>query len=275
MQELIAFIEAPALEAKRRMVEELPALLSHEADDWLAQLATAQDDEEMQRVIEAHRALLARCRAVGIAAAFEEIGEIAAQSQELTFETLLNEVCDEVVALLIEGDAVQRAELADYLTDLAGQPLPIQGAGGFARLLAAWLRGEAPPDGVAALPEPFRVAYEAMAETVAEAEGDWDEGEEDEVLHLLAIVAALLTQGTTAEQAQMAEHLAPMQAEAAEQDAALATFLGYLMVALRGEPVGDESLEAPYAELWAVLQEAMAQSETMDDENEMGTGGGE
>lgn len=266
MQELIAFIETPALGEKRRMVEAQSAFLSDEADAWLVQLAAAQPDEGVRQVVEAHRALLARCREVGIGAAFEEVGESTAQTQEAAFEQLLNELCDEVVTLLIEGDAAQRADLADSLTVLAAQPLPIEGAETFAALLAAWLRGEPTDDAAAALPSPFREAYEQMADAIAEAEEE-EAGEEDEVLSLLAVVAALLTQGTATERTQMATHLEGMQAEAAEEDGALATFVGCLRAALRGEPAASENLEAPYTDLWSILQQAVAEeAETGEDE---------
>ena len=56
-------------------MEENPALLSEEADALIGRLiegARAQGDENAVRVLEEHRALLARCREAGIPGAFAE-----------------------------------------------------------------------------------------------------------------------------------------------------------------------------------------------------------
>ncbi|HOG46208.1 MAG TPA: tetratricopeptide repeat protein, partial [Anaerolineae bacterium] len=69
-----AFIDAPNWLASRRIAEEHPELLTDEADEALqALLAIAQVlDADATKVLEEHRALLQRCREVGIRAAFAE-----------------------------------------------------------------------------------------------------------------------------------------------------------------------------------------------------------
>lgn len=70
---LLAFLEASAWTAARDIVETLPALLSLEADLWLMQygasLARAGNHRAVT-VVEMRRWLLARCRAIGVGAAF-------------------------------------------------------------------------------------------------------------------------------------------------------------------------------------------------------------
>ncbi|MGH8929192.1 MAG: hypothetical protein ACRDZO_00770 [Egibacteraceae bacterium] len=63
------FITAPTWLESRRILEAHPELLSQAADALLAQLAQAQDDERAA-VVEDHRALLQRCRALGVDTAF-------------------------------------------------------------------------------------------------------------------------------------------------------------------------------------------------------------
>ncbi|MDW8066035.1 MAG: hypothetical protein RMK32_10460, partial [Anaerolineae bacterium] len=69
------FIEARTRDESRRILEAHPELLTDEADALLGQLiqaARSQGDENARRVLEEHRALLRRCREVGIARAFAE-----------------------------------------------------------------------------------------------------------------------------------------------------------------------------------------------------------
>lgn len=70
VQELIV---ARTWDESRRVVEEHPELLDDEADDLLGRLleaARSRGDESGERVFEEHRALLRRCREVGVEAAF-------------------------------------------------------------------------------------------------------------------------------------------------------------------------------------------------------------
>lgn len=72
---VLALLEADTWAAARDIVESLPALLSLEADLWLMQYSTALNRVDNYRavtVVEMRRWLLARCRMIGIAAAFGE-----------------------------------------------------------------------------------------------------------------------------------------------------------------------------------------------------------
>jgi|GEM_PF-2476971 len=73
---IFAFIQAETLEESRRILEAHPELLTDEADAMLGRLidtAQAQGDEAALRIFERHRALLRRCREVGIPRAFAEL----------------------------------------------------------------------------------------------------------------------------------------------------------------------------------------------------------
>jgi hypothetical protein len=75
-QTIFAFIQAETWEESRRILEAHPELLTDEADAVLRQLidtAQAQGDEAAIRIFERHRALLRRCREVGIEQAFAEL----------------------------------------------------------------------------------------------------------------------------------------------------------------------------------------------------------
>jgi len=77
VQTLQEFIQARTWAESRRILEAHPELLGDEADALLGQLvqgAQAQGDEDARRVLEQHRALLRRCREVGIEQAFAELG---------------------------------------------------------------------------------------------------------------------------------------------------------------------------------------------------------
>ena len=70
---ILAFIQAENWPDSRRVVEQHPELLTGVADGLLAQLADAHEDDGARRTVEEHRALLLRCREVGIEAAFAEL----------------------------------------------------------------------------------------------------------------------------------------------------------------------------------------------------------
>jgi len=75
-QALLALIQAETWEESRRILESHPELLTDEADAVLRQLidtARAHGDEAALRIFERHRALLRRCREVGIEQAFAEL----------------------------------------------------------------------------------------------------------------------------------------------------------------------------------------------------------
>ncbi|WP_448591613.1 CHAT domain-containing protein, partial [Thermoflexus hugenholtzii] len=71
-QAILAFLQARTWSESRRVVEEHPELLSDEADALLGQLIAAQEDASARRDLEERRALLRRCREVGIESAFRE-----------------------------------------------------------------------------------------------------------------------------------------------------------------------------------------------------------
>jgi hypothetical protein len=75
LQAVQEFVEARTWAESRRVVEGHPELLTSEADGLLGRLvgtARAQGDENGVHVFEEHRALLRRCREVGIERAFAE-----------------------------------------------------------------------------------------------------------------------------------------------------------------------------------------------------------
>jgi hypothetical protein len=70
-----AFMQADTWAVSQRIIEAHPELLSEEADQLLGQLvaiARQQDDAQAEGAFSEHRQLLARCRQVGVDAAFAE-----------------------------------------------------------------------------------------------------------------------------------------------------------------------------------------------------------
>jgi hypothetical protein len=80
LQAILAFVRARTWSESRRVVEERPELLSDAADALLGQLIAAQEDADVRRYLEEHRALLRRCREVGVERAFREKMEALARS---------------------------------------------------------------------------------------------------------------------------------------------------------------------------------------------------
>ena len=72
LRTLLAFVNADTWAESRRIIEEHPELLGQEADVLLGRLIQAQEDEGDRRYLEEHRAILARCREVGVDRAFAE-----------------------------------------------------------------------------------------------------------------------------------------------------------------------------------------------------------
>jgi succinate dehydrogenase flavin-adding protein (antitoxin of CptAB toxin-antitoxin module) len=75
-QTIFALIQAETWEESRRILEAHPELLTDEADAVLGRFidtAQAQGDEAALRIFERHRALLRRCREVGVEEAFAEL----------------------------------------------------------------------------------------------------------------------------------------------------------------------------------------------------------
>jgi CHAT domain-containing protein len=94
------FIEAPTWQASRRILERHPELASDAADELLGELgaaAHAEGDAEAEGVYEEYRALLRRCRAIGVAQAFAELSDDGGQQG-----------FDELFALIEAGSAALR-----------------------------------------------------------------------------------------------------------------------------------------------------------------------
>ena len=72
LQALQGFLQARTWDTSRRILEQHPELLTDETHDLLRQLMEAQEDRDTLRYLEERRALLRRCREVGIEAAFAE-----------------------------------------------------------------------------------------------------------------------------------------------------------------------------------------------------------
>src|SRR5579859_5545853 len=165
---VIDFIRAPTWGASQRFLEEHPELLQPEIDAMLQELATQQEQESASQSIEKHRLLLARCREVGIDAAFAELR--IGQGPEVTFAAELNRLCNEVVMTLHAGSVEQREAVAASLEPMLVQDLPLVGAVDFLRLLVAWLRGQETQTFEEKLQPPFRDGYAQMVVQVDQEE---------------------------------------------------------------------------------------------------------
>ena len=88
-----AFINADNWNASCKIVDDHPELLNDITDTVLRQLTTAQNDDSAKAIIEEHRQLLERCRAVGTEAAFAEktgdsIADVPTELQKILSELL-------------------------------------------------------------------------------------------------------------------------------------------------------------------------------------------
>jgi len=148
-------------------------------------------------------------------------------------------------------------QLAERLTELAQQSLPIANAGRFLTLLADWLRGADVAAKVAALPEMFQTSYSAMAAAVSTENMDDGEGSID-INQLLNTFLTLLVQGTTQQRHVFADQLAEVQRQLPSSAADLDISVGALVDWLRGgQPATTPVLAAPFAELWGQLEAAV------------------
>jgi hypothetical protein len=129
---------------------------------------------------------------------------------EDSFATLLNDICNYVVAALREGTAHDRGELAQDLAQVrAVRPLPIAGASDFLHVLQLWLRGE--PEMIeraerirAALPAALAQALSAIERMIV---GEDQQDAEDETIATEpneAEVAAMLAALTPEQRAELA-----------------------------------------------------------------------
>ncbi|NIO71182.1 MAG: hypothetical protein GTN71_19655 [Anaerolineae bacterium] len=108
-----ALIQADTWAASQRVIEAHPELLSDEADQLLGQLvaiARQQGDAQAEGAFTEHRQLLARCRQVGVEAAF---AERAMEGAEVPSElgALLAALPPEQRQILL--DTMERAESED------------------------------------------------------------------------------------------------------------------------------------------------------------------
>src|SRR5512144_1143534 len=71
---VVAFVQADSWAASEQVVAAHPELLREPADQLLAQLAARQQDDAARQILEVHRALLRRCREVGVGPAFADLG---------------------------------------------------------------------------------------------------------------------------------------------------------------------------------------------------------
>jgi len=96
MERLLTFINADNWNESQRFLEQHPELLGEDADAALAQLMEQQDEDGAIRVLQEHRELLQRCRAVGIEAAFQEkLARLRTERISQTFGPLLEDVLGE------------------------------------------------------------------------------------------------------------------------------------------------------------------------------------
>jgi hypothetical protein len=135
VQTLFAFIQAETWEESRRILEAHPELLTDEADAVLGQLidtAQARGDEAALRIFERHRALLRRCREVGIPRAFAEKmlpPEVLAQAETIG-------LTPEQVLEIARMAAQMLSELREVLAELAASGVEIRSLEDLERLLS-------------------------------------------------------------------------------------------------------------------------------------------
>jgi tetratricopeptide (TPR) repeat protein len=139
LQTIFAFIQARTWDKSRRVVAGHPELLTDEADDLMGRLvdaARAQGDENGERVFEEHRALLRRCREVGVAAAFAEKMTTVTEEQvrdhplyrlghrvmqgDLSLEHAVQEAQSPSTLASLDDEAINRMD--DYTVALSRDP---------------------------------------------------------------------------------------------------------------------------------------------------------
>ncbi|ACL23623.1 hypothetical protein [Chloroflexus aggregans] len=67
---IVTLLQTQDVAQKRTIVENTPELLTDQADTLLEQIAKAQENPQARQLVEQHRVLLQRCRAVGVEQAF-------------------------------------------------------------------------------------------------------------------------------------------------------------------------------------------------------------
>ncbi len=256
MQALVDFVQAPTWEESKRLLELHPELLQPEIDAGLQQWAMQQENDGARKSIEEYRALLARCRDMGIDVAFAELqGE---KSPEAAFAAGLNRICSEVVVTLRAGNVERQEALAAQLERMLKEGLPVEGALDFLQVLVIWLRGQDTQTLAEKLQPIFRNAYAQMVAAVQQEETEsTDEDDGLAVEDLPGVVSSLILQGTAEQRQQVAAELTKAQQQVTLMEAALGRFFGCLAAALRGETPEVASLEPPFTDLWQEFQDAL------------------
>jgi len=264
---LVDFIQAPTWDKSKRFLQSHPELLQPEVDALLQEVATHQEDDRARASIEEHRLLLARCRDMGIDAAFAELQ--GAQSPVETFVTELNRMCNEVIAMLRAGDAQRQQALATQLEQMLKQDLPMEGAQDFLQVLIAWLCGQDTQSIVEKLQPIFRDAYAQMVTAIEQKEPEHtDEDDALKVEDLPSIVSSVILQGTTEQRQQFAIWLIETQQHFPPVQASLGKFFECLAAVLQGETPEITSLEAPFTNLWQEFEAALATPPSEQDQQE-------
>jgi hypothetical protein len=165
---IVALVTAESWADTRAVVEaRRDVLLSDAADEEFAELiamAEGQGNAQMVDMFVLHRDLLRACRAVGIAATFEELEAQADEpAAELPFPAELpGEFID-----AMRGDGAAKMVLVNRLTGLrraAGEDAALRS---FYQAMLDALLGKSLPKAGAGLPEPYAGLWQAICEALA------------------------------------------------------------------------------------------------------------
>jgi hypothetical protein len=91
LQAFVDFVQATSWPQSKRILEQHLELLGDEVDAILSQLAAAQESKGAHDLVEAHRALLQRCRSMGVEAAFAEIERASQPAIPVEFQEDLHQ----------------------------------------------------------------------------------------------------------------------------------------------------------------------------------------
>jgi len=267
MQTLVDFVQAPTWEESKRLLELHPELLQPEIDAGLQQWAMQQENDSARQSLEVYRALLARCRDMGIDVAFAELqGE---KSPEAAFAAGLNRICSEVVVTLRTGNVERQEALAAQLERMLKEDLPVEGALDFLQVLVIWLRGQDTQTLAEKLQPVFRNAYTQMVAAVQQEETE--SSNEDDALaveDLPGVVSSVILRGTAEQRQQVEAELTKAQQQVGLVEPSLGRFFGCLAAALQGETPEIASLEPPFTDLWQEFQDALATPSGEEDQQQ-------
>lgn len=129
LQTILEFIQADSWPDLHRVVKAHPELLDDGAEALLAELAAAQEDDWARQLLEKHCTFLARCREVGLGAAFaERMGGSADLSQAL--ESLAQLAAENLKAIQAisqaVGQAIQENPLWAAVRDFTATGSPVE-----------------------------------------------------------------------------------------------------------------------------------------------------